>query len=106
MSNSGPDRVVAFVQSEWDESQILYAEGVFADEVNAVSRCLGDHTVPTPERLGLQVFEGWLEVGTGDDPDVEWCGGWRMLTHWEMCRVRFGLAPWDEQERRVEVDHG
>jgi hypothetical protein len=89
----GPSSLVAFVRPELDLGPILSADGEFLEEVReAGSWDIGDHNMPLPTEMGLQVFEGWREVSPGPDPDISFVGSWRRLTHWEICRMRFGLT--------------
>jgi len=70
----------------------------FADEVEMAGYDIEDHCFPPPDppMSGLLIFEGWVQVGPGLEPDITIDGLWRPLTHWEMCRVRFGRTPWEE----------
>jgi hypothetical protein len=90
----GPSTLVAFVRPELDAGPILTADGEFLDELR--SGCggwdIGDYNMTMPTRPGLQIYEGWREVTAGPDEDVHLVGDWRQLTHWEMCRMRFGLT--------------
>jgi hypothetical protein len=73
-----PGRLVAFVHDNLDSGLIVYAEGAtLLDELRSSGWDISGHNLPTPD-------------------------SWRLLTHWEMCRVRFGLTPWDEQTKREE----
>lgn len=75
---------------------VCAATAAFAEEVRDGGPAISDHNMPMPDRPGLVLFEGWVEVGAGEDPDVSWVGEWRPLSHWEMSRVRHGLPPWDD----------
>ena len=118
MSLEGPSAIIAFVRigkqlGEQDikvsaEGPILWAEGEFLRELQ--EGCGGwdiaDHELPDPPGAGLWAFEGWIEVGHGPDAEVEWQGDWRRLTHWEMCRLRFGKPAWTtDPERRDNHCH-
>lgn len=74
------------------EGEILEHDGdSFSAELEAVgSTNIGDHSLPKPPRAGLLAFEGWVELGPGQDPDPWFVGEWRELTHWEMCQLRCG----------------
>lgn len=87
-----PSSLVAFVRPELDSGPILTADGEFLEEVRVSGWDISDHNMPLPTTMGLQIFEGWVEVGHEPDPDVSIVGSWRQLTHWEMCRMRFGLT--------------
>jgi len=91
-----PSMLLAYLHSQRDEGPILAATGEFAEEVRNSGWDTSDHEMPCGDVAGLQVFEGWIEVGPGPDPDIAFVGSWRQLTHWEMCRVRYGLPPWSE----------
>ena len=96
-------QILAFVRATGDEGPILAVmpnTGV-ADEVGQAGD-ICDHEFAVPDARGLLLWSGWVEVGIGPDPDVIMVGEWRRLTHWELCRVRYGLAPWYE----AEVDNG
>ena len=95
----GPSALLAFVRPERGRGPILLATGEFLTEVRdgCASWDIGDYDMPMPDRPGLLVFEGWIEVNAGPDPDVSFRGSWRQLTHWEMCRVRFGLSPFGDE---------
>ena len=105
MADFEPGRMVVFIR-DWKEptdnidrgpdGPILYVEGeMLKREVAEHSDELGDHIFEKRTELrGLLIFEGWVEVGMGEDPDVTLVGEWRKLDHWEMCKVREGLAPW------------
>lgn len=95
---NGPSRLMAYVHACGDEGPILSAVGAFVDELKNAGYDVSDHDMPKPDvgHVGLLVFEGWVDVGPGDDPDVSLVGSWRRLTHWEMCRVTFGLSPFAE----------
>lgn len=82
------------------EGPILWATGDFLRELQdgAGGWDLGDHEIEEPTETGLLCFEGFIEVGFGEDPDVEWRGAWRRLNHWEMLRMRFGKTPWGNDE--------
>ena len=95
---SGPSRLLAFAKGtppSW--GPILLADGEFSEEVAVGGPDISDHEMPRPAEPGLQVFEGWVEVGPGEDPDVEIVGEWRRLDHFELCRLRYGLWPWPER---------
>lgn len=94
---SEPSQALAFVRPELDQGPILAVTGAFFDEVHAAGWDISDHNIATPTTPGLQIFEGWVDVGPGDDPDVRWEGGWRPLSHWELCRLRFGMTPFQEK---------
>jgi len=89
-------RAVAFVRGEaLDEGPILQWHGPELDnELSHGGRDIADHNFPPPPRGGLVIFEGWLEVSHGPDPDVMFVGEWRELTHWEICRMRHAMTPW------------
>ena len=105
---AGPSAFLAFVRSSKEtgdsrikigaEGHILWATGEFLRELNEHgSWQIADHEIEPPGNLvGLLVYEGFIEVGYGEDPDVEWRGSWRQLSHWELLRVRFGKPPWGE----------
>jgi hypothetical protein len=99
----GPCSLVAFVRPELDSGPILTADGQFREEASASGWDISDHNITTPTEMGLQIFEGWLEVGHGPDPDVSLVGSWRRLDHWEMCRMRFGMTA---HPRGEESDDG
>lgn len=97
---SPPGRLLAFIENlevsppSTIEGHILYWEPPFNDEV-AESHHLEDHNFPPSLLDGLVIFEGTVEVTPlGPDPDVEFHGVWRRLTHWEMMLVRDGVPPW------------
>lgn len=93
-----PSRLLAFVRPELDCGPILAADGEFIEECRAIGAWdISDNNMTTPTAWGLQVYEGWLERAAGDDGDVTFVGAWRQLTHWEMCRVRFGMSPFVEE---------
>lgn len=101
MTNLG--RVLAFVDKAGDEGVILATDGIFSDEVQMGGRFLEDHDVSRAPpantcdgSFGLLVFEGWIENTGEPEPDFYWAGQWRRPTHWEMCRLRAGLAPWEK----------
>lgn len=105
----GPSRLIVFATGNQDQGPILLAEGCFTEEVAVAGSDISDHELPRPDGPGLWVFEGWVNIGPGTDPDVFLDGEWRRLTHWEMCRMRHGMAPWDEQSSEpepVEPDGG
>lgn len=90
-------RLLAFVRDAAKkpiEGWILYWEPPFKDEVSD-SVHLEDHDFPNSNLEGLLLFEGYVYVTPGPEPDVEFHGAWRQLTHWEMLLVQQGLAPWD-----------
>jgi len=93
---SGPSRLVAFARAALDEGPVLFATGDFAAEMAMAGADICDHNLPAPNGPGLWLFEGWLEYGPDPEPDIYLAGEWRRLSHWEMCRVRHGMAPWDE----------
>ena len=99
----GPTMVEATIEIS-AEGPILWAEGEFLKELT--DGCggweIGDHELPDPPGAGLFAFEGWIEVGHCEDSDVEWKGDWRRLTHWEMCRMRFGKPAWLESHETEE----
>lgn len=85
------------------EGPILYAEPPLEQEIEKWNGAtdIGDlNFEETPAQSGildgLVVWEGWIEWSAGDaaDSEPEMHGGWRKLSHWEMCRVREGLPPW------------
>ena len=89
-----PLRLVAFVRPELDQGPILAAEGHFSvllREIGSWDIC--DLDMMMPNRMGLLVFEGWAERSPTDDTDIRWVGAWREMTHWELCRLRFGMTP-------------
>ena len=103
-STEGPSALLAYVRDETAHGPvglILEVTGAFADEVSNGGLDLEDHGLPHvgPAR-GLLVFEGWIDVGVGPEPDVHWQGGWRALDHWELCQLRFGrpLFHWKEKD--------
>ena len=80
-----PGRLLVFVRPELDSGEILYVSGEeFLNEVHNAGWDISDHNFPTPTQKGLQIFEGWIQVGPGEDPDVAIVGEFRKLTHWEM----------------------
>lgn len=85
--------VLAFLRDE-ATGPVLETSGPFTEEVRMAGYDIDDHTVPPTDMRGLAVFEGWVEVGHGEDPDVEWSGGWRMLTQWELVKLRHGEHLW------------
>ncbi len=89
----GPSEALVFVNDDLKSGPILIANPQFRLEVTSSGCDISEHSIPEPKEPGLQIFEGWVEVGSGDDPDVYWVGDWRRLTHWEMCRVRHGMPP-------------
>lgn len=98
MSDGLPGRMLAFVRNTGVnllEGWVLYWEPPFEGEVSD-SRYLEDHDFPqTPEHgEGLFLFEGYVHVTPGPEPDVEFEGAWRRLTHWEMLQVQAGFPPW------------
>jgi hypothetical protein len=89
-----PLRLLAFVRPELDQGPVLYAEGawsVFLRELGSWD--IGDMNMPMPPHGGLMVFEGWHETVTTDPTEVSFVGAWREMTHWELCRARFGMTP-------------
>lgn len=87
----GPGRLLAFVKEDLDEGPILLCSGAFIEEIRECGYNIADHNMPAPNCHGLLVFEGFIEHTRGPDPDVMWLGEWRQLTHWELCRLRYGL---------------
>lgn len=86
-------RMLVFVRGK-DEGPILDVSGEdFTEEIAQSGSDICNHDIEKPPRQGLLVFEGWVEVSGGEDPDVLFVGGWRELTHWEMCKVRCGETP-------------
>jgi hypothetical protein len=103
LDGQGPDILLAFVGHGLDTGPILSATGEFQRELERHgAQDIGDHNMPMPNAMGLLLFEGWIEIGPGDDPEVNWTGEWRRLTHWEMVRVRCGKSPWAEPTERAE----
>jgi hypothetical protein len=102
----GPSEMLAFVRPGLDSGHILSASGEFLTELRdgAGGWDIADHNMPTPREHGLLLFDGWIEVGHGDSPDVSWVGEWRRLTHWEMARVRFGLSPSGHPEHTADFE--
>lgn len=93
--NNEPLRLLAFVRPELDQGPILAAEGDWANMLREVgSWDIGDYSMRMPDRPGLHIFEGWTKLMPDDPSDMQWEGEWRQLTHWEMCRLRFGMVPW------------
>lgn len=88
-------RLVAYVNPDGCSGPILHYEEVFAMEIESIGRDISDNDLPKPAQHGLMLFEGWLEVGAGPDPDVAFVGQWRRLTHWELTRLNFGSTPWE-----------
>ncbi len=89
-------RALCFVAPTGDEGPILFAEGGLAEEISMAGSDISDHEMPCPDGIrGLLIFEGWMEYTAGPDPDLCFVGEWRRLTHWEMCRVRHGLSPFE-----------
>ena len=52
-----------------------------------------DHNMPCADIPGLQIFEGFTDV---IEEEVSLSGSYRLLTHYEMCRLRMGLIPWSD----------
>lgn len=95
MTTTEPARLLAFIEkTDPLEGPILAWEEGFDAEIATGGRLLEDHVFDHTKALGLSLFEGYVEVGTGPDPDVHFRGQWRQLTHWEMLQVRSGGAPW------------
>ncbi len=94
--NGKPCQALIFVYPELSHGQILEATGDFLVEAIEHSWIMDDHEMMMPVVPGIQIFEGWVEVGVGEDPDIRWFGSWRLLTHWEMCRVRHGMSPFGD----------
>lgn len=90
-----PGRLIAFARASLDQGPILLAEEPFDEEIRQAGWDISDHELPKPPESGLWLFEGWIEVGPDIDPDIFFVGDWRRLTHWEMCRLRSGMVPWD-----------
>lgn len=90
-------QLVAFVRANEAQGQILGATGSFASELEHSGRDIADHEMAMPMVTGLALFSGWLDHSGGEDPDIVLEGDWRLLTHWETCRLRHGLFPWDPQ---------
>lgn len=90
-------RLAAYVRAGDDDAPILGAEGVLWIEVETGGDNIADHEMPLPSFSGLAVFEGWVVVESGEDGDVRLEGRWRPMSHWEVCRLRVGLMPWDEE---------
>lgn len=90
-------RLLVYVHHDGYTGPILEASGVFVEDVLNFGRDISDHDMPNANNEGLLIFEGFIEHTAGPDPDLFFCGEWRNLTHWEMCRVRVGLSPWDEK---------
>lgn len=89
---TGPSRLLAFVRPELDSGPILEVDGEgFAAEIDPGGWDISDHNMLMPDHAGLQVYEGWVECGPGPDPDCSLVGRWRVLSHWEMSRIRFGM---------------
>ena len=89
-----PLRLLAFVRPELDQGPVLYAEGEWSVLLREHgSWDIGDVNMPMPARMGLMVFEGWHETSPTDLTDFSFVGAWREMTHWELCRARFGLTP-------------
>lgn len=92
----GPSRMLVWVTAHGrhgPEGTVLSAEGQFRDETMSSGSALEDHEFEAsadPSLTGLLVFEGWVEVGRGEDPDVKLCGWLRRVETWELCRLRFG----------------
>jgi len=90
---TGPGRFVAFVRDTGDYGPVLYASGSFVEEFRMGGYDVESLDMPVPSERGLLLFEGWVEIGPGPDPDVVAVGEWRRLTHWEICRIRHGVSP-------------
>jgi len=86
-------RLLVFVRPELDNGPILIHNGCFSDEVMYKGWDVSDHNMPCANVMGLQIFEGFLEV---IDEEVILSGSYRQLTHYEMCRLRAGLIPWSD----------
>lgn len=115
MTSSKASRLLAFIRrcdlEKGPEGPILYVcDGPFRKEIELQGWDLSDHAFPKEKVQqqpfqGLYIFEGWVEYTSEPDPDIAFVGAWRPLTHWEMCRVRDGVTPWqlptmeDELER-------
>ena len=95
-----PTRLLAFIKPTGDEGPILEWRGgdVVAEEFAQAGHDTADHSFPVPDgrMRGLLIFEGWLEWTSGPEPDSMFVGEWRMLSMWELSRVRFGLSPFDD----------
>ena len=89
-----PSRLLVFVHPDGCGGPILGTDGAFLEEVSQAGWDISDHDMPCGPETGLHIFEGWVEIGPEPNPDTSFVGEWRRLTFWEMCRVRFGLAPW------------
>lgn len=92
-------RLLAYVTDE-DDGFILEVErGTRIDEeVRMAGAYLCDHDITVAEQRGLLLWEGRVEVGAGPDPDVMLVGAWRRLTLTEMCLVRNGRSPWENEQ--------
>lgn len=102
----GPSAMVAFVRAGKEfgeatikisaEGPILWASGEFLKELEEGGGGwdIGDHEVPDPPGAGLFILEGFIEVGVGEDPDVNFEGQWRRLSHWEILLMRYGNPIW------------
>jgi hypothetical protein len=89
-----PLRLLAFVRPELHEGPVLYAEGAWSVLLRERgSWDIGDLNMPMPPHGGLMVFEGWHETSSPDPTEVSFVGDWREMTHWELCRTRFGMTP-------------
>jgi hypothetical protein len=89
-----PLRLLAFVRPELDQGPVLYAEGEWSVLLRGRgSWDIGDMNMPMPPRMGLMVFEGWHETSPTDPTELSFVGAWREMTHWELCRARFGMTP-------------
>jgi hypothetical protein len=90
-----PLRLLAFVRPELHAGPVLYAEGEWSVLLRQLGSSwdIGDLNMPMPPHGGLMVFEGWHETSPTDPTEVSFVGDWREMTHWELCRTRFGMTP-------------
>lgn len=100
--SKGPLRLVACIRDTTSKSPILFAEGEWVEllerlEVNDVE----DLNIPKPTYTGIHVFEGWHTVAPHDFTDVAFEGNWRLIDHWEMCRIRYGNNPFRDRSEET-----
>lgn len=98
MNRTSPGKLLAFVRPEIDSGPILCATVPFLEEIWQSGWDISDHDMPMSDASGLQIFEGWIELSGDPEPDPRFVGQWRQLTHWEMCRVRHGMMPFEVDE--------
>lgn len=90
-------RLVALVKAQVGQGLIIMADGAFVEEVVNSGHFIEDHDMAVPQFSGLGIYEGFVHVTDGQDPDVVLEGEWRRLTHFEMCRLAFGRTPWTDK---------